>query len=251
MLSGLYRWFSVTNVLFAFPEVNSSRVIGDMFFLSASIPTGVFVEPYLGMGAMAVWTNKKAGDMHVTDRDELFEEPMIAHADIKELSIDNKVLGVFPKIGAKFHVPIQHWYIAPWYSYLYEDVRTRARSDGGHVDVYRIHEELTGTPEISADIPPFDTDSSKKYRSHLAGMNFRLDFNYFIQLHGSMYYNFSHELFTLRTITSVLFSPWVGLAAYVEYTQKITVTNTYFLVGPTFFFTPKPFKDKIRRKLNR
>jgi hypothetical protein len=241
----------MTNVLFAFPEVNSSRVIGDMFFMSASIPTRTFIEPYLGMGLMFVQTKKSPGDMHVTDRDELFDEPMIAHADIHNIAINNKVIGLFPKVGAKFRIPIQHWYVAPWYSYLYEDVRTRARSDGGHVDIYAVDKDLTGTPEISVDIPSFNTLSKKEYHSHLVGMNFLIDFNYFLQLHGSLYYNLNHELFTLRTIASVLFSPWVGLAAYLEYTQKITVTNTYFLVGPTFFFTPKPFKDKIRQKLRR
>ncbi len=250
LMSGMYRWITATNVLFAFPEVNSSRVIGDMFFLSASIPTGILVEPYLGLGAMAVWTNKHAGDMHVTDEDELFGEPMIAHADIRSMAIDNQVVGFFPKLGVKVRVPIQHWYLAPWYSFLYEEVKTRARSEGGHVNVYKTDEGEMGTPQVSADIPPFDTHSDKTYKSHLVGMNFRFDFNYFLQVHGSLYYNLNHDLFTLRTVTSVLFSPWVGLAAYLEYTQKITVTNTYFLVGPTFFFTPKPFKDRIRRKLN-
>jgi hypothetical protein len=171
------------------------------------------------------------------------------------ISVTNKVVAPFPKVGVKFALPLQHWYVQPFYSLMYENVRTHARSGGGDVTLREVdpgtHELVEGGLESTIDIRAFDTKSTQEYYSHLVGLDFLLDFHYFLQLRGKLYYNTNHDLWTLRLIGSVMFSAHMGIAAYFEYTEKITVTNMYFLVGPAILFSPEGFMEKMMARRHR
>jgi hypothetical protein len=239
---GYYKWVSLTNVFFYFPEVNQSSLVGNVTYLSVSIPTGTFVEPYFGLGLVFVSTATDYRDFHYADT----IGGLKGYADFERMSIDNFVFTPFPKVGVKFKLPLQHWYITPFYSYMYEYVDIRAKSSGGSVEVYDESGNLLFQPEVD----PFDTKLHKDYHSHLVGANFFLDYNYFLQLRGKVYYNTNHNLWTVRAIGSFLFSKYVGLSVYLEYSEKITVKNLYILVGPAFVFSPPGFMDKMMARRN-
>jgi len=101
------------------------------------------------------------------------------------------------------------------------------------------------------DVPAFDKDNPKLYVSNLVGTDFFLDFHYFLQLRGKVYYNLNHDLWTVRLIGSLLFNEWLGLSAYFEYTEKITVTNTYLMVGPAIVLAPEAFVEGLRARRRR
>jgi hypothetical protein len=224
---GFYKRVALTNVFFGFPKVVSTDV--DIF------------------------------DFRDTRIDDLGGMTMRGYAHMPWISVDNTVIAPFPKVGAKFKIPIQHWYATPFYSYMYEYVKTRARSNGGTVELWQCaDQDDLSCPEITGDYPmdtvevrAFDKTTVKHYQSHLVGADFFLDFHYFLQMRGKVYYNTNHDLWTVRLIGSMLFNENFGITAYFEYSQKITLTNTYFLIGPAFVFSPSEFRDSIREMKNR
>lgn len=261
---GFYKRISLTNVFFMFPKVNESRLIGNITYLAGTIPTGVFVEPYLGLGFVWVSTKTDYRDFYYRQKKDLYGDPAVGFASFERMAIDNRVLAPFPKIGAQFNLPLQHWYVTPFYSLMYEDVNVRARGistkndeHAGHVEVW-YEEDLdeqgkpptnsTLTPAVNVDVDAFDKRNPKEYLSNLVGLDFFLDFHYFLQLRGKVYYNANYNLWTTRFIGSVLFNEWFGMSAYFEYSQKITVTNVYLLVGPAFVLMPREFAQRIRER---
>lgn len=256
-LMGYYKRVALTNVLFGFPEVNQAKLLGSITYLSVAIPTDVFVEPYLGTGLAVINTDASFIGFTDTRVSEIGDWKLKGYASMPWISVENSVVAPFPKLGAKFKIPIQHWYVTPFYSYMYEYVKTRARSDGGQVELWECADQSEDSqcPDIAGDSPfgtidirAFDTTKVKHYHSHLVGMDFFLDFHYFLQLRGKVYYNTNHDLWTTRLIGSLMFSKNMGVTAYFEYTQKITVTNIYFLVGPSFVFSPPGFMDEMMER---
>ncbi|HUU22303.1 MAG TPA: hypothetical protein VM389_07175 [Phycisphaerae bacterium] len=251
-LMGFYKRISLTSVFFGFPEVNRASLLGNISYLSGTIPTGTFVEPYLGLGLAAVATDARFDDFRDVRDDDLGGLVLRGFARMDWIAVENRVVAPFPKAGVKFGLPIQHWYVLPFYSFMYEHVRTRARSGGGRVELWQLDtasDEIVGDAPVDViDIRAFDKTTVKDYTSHLVGSDFFFDFNYFLQLRAKVYYNVDHDLWTVRLIGSMLFNEHLGISAYFEHTQKITVTNTYFLVGPAFVFTPPGFMDEMLRR---
>lgn len=245
-LVGFYKWISLTNITFIFPDVNSSKLYGNITYLSGEIPTGTFVSPYIGLGFVYHFTDTDMNDLNIQDKQESLGTTYIAYANMKNMSVDVQLISPFPKLGLRFDIPVQHWYVMPFYSFLYENVQTHARSPGGHVDVYEEGMRDIKPPEVSVDIPEFDTELTKEYFSNLVGVDMFLDFHYFLQLRNKVYYNTNYNLWTVRSIGSILFYKWLGMSIYFEYSQKITVTNVYFLAGPSFLLTPAGFFDNIK-----
>jgi hypothetical protein len=254
-LMGFYKYVSLTSIFFGFPEVNQSHVLGNVTYLGGMIPTGIFVEPYVGMGLALVATDIRFFDFRDTKYDVYGGLTMRGDAHMPFIHVENEVVAPFPKVGLKFALPIQHWYLQPFYSFMYENVRTRARSGGGDVTLRQVdeetHEIVEGGAEDVIEVRAFDERSEKDYYSHLVGMDFLFDFHYFLQLRGKVYYNTNHDLWTLRLIGSVMFSAHMGIAAYFEYTEKITVTNTYFLIGPAILFSPPGFMEEMMARRHR
>jgi hypothetical protein len=254
-LMGFYKYVSLTSVFFGFPEVNQSHVLGNITYVGGMIPTGTFVEPYVGMGLALVATDIRFFDFRDTKYDTYAGLPMRGDAHMPFINVQNEVVAPFPKVGVKFALPIQHWYVQPFYSFMYENVRTRARSGGGEVTLRQVDEEtrelVEGGLETFVEVRAFDERSEKEYYSHLVGADFLIDFHYFLQLRGKVYYNTNHDLWTLRLIGSVMFSAHMGIAAYFEYTEKITVTNTYLLIGPAILFSPPGFMEEMMARRHR
>jgi hypothetical protein len=173
-------------------------------------------------------------------------------ANMPFIHVKNDVVAPFPKVGLKFALPIQHWYLQPFYSFMYENLRTRAKTARGVVELREVdaqtHELVDGGMETFIEVRAFDERSEKEYTSHLVGADFLVDFHYFLQLRGKVYYNTNHDLWTVRFIGSVMFNAHMGIAAYFEYTEKITVTNMYFLVGPAILFSPSGFMEEMMER---
>jgi len=254
-LMGFYKHVSLVSVLFGFPDVNQASLYGAVTALNATIPVGPRgfpVRPYLGLGFVAVQTDADIRDFDALRVDELGGVTLRGHAHMDRIRVNNTVLGVYPKVGPHIQLPIQHWWVRPYYSFLYENVRTRARSTGGQVDLYEYDpvedRELSDQPWETVHIRPFDSTKTKEYRSHIVGLDVFFDFHYFLQLRGEITYNASRGLWTNRWIGSMMFNRYVGLSLYFEHSQKITVTNTYFLVGPSFILSPDAFWDRIEAR---
>jgi hypothetical protein len=254
-LMGYYKYVSLTSVFFGFPDVNQSSVLGNITYVGGMIPTGTIVEPYLGLGLALVDTEVRFMDFRDTRYEEMGGLWWRGDANMPWISVTNKVVAPFPKVGVKFALPIQHWYVQPFYSFMYENVRTRARSGGGRVTLREADPEtnalVEGGAETFIDIRAFDTTSTDEYTSHLVGADFLFDFHYFLQLRGKLYYNTNHDLWTVRLIGSMMFSAHMGIAAYFEYSEKITVTNAYFLIGPAFLFSPPGFMEEMMARRHR
>ncbi len=238
-----YKRISFTNVFFYFPKVNQSRLTGNVSYVAGTYPTNYIIEPYLGLGFVYANTDTEYRDFTYKE----YIGSAVGIASFSKIDVDNHVFAPFPKIGFKLKIPVHHWYITPFYSYLYERVYTRAASPGGHVVVFATGNEYIGDPIIERNVDKFNTKLEKIYNSHLVGFDFFVDFHYFLQLRGKVYYNTNHELWTVRMIGSVLLTERFGVTAYFEYSEKITVTNTYALVGSTFFFAPEDFHDRISK----
>lgn len=251
-LLAVYDKLAWTNVLFWFPDVNQSSIVGVVSDLSFHLPASERLELYLGMGFVAVKTDTDYEPFKYELHQDLYGKPAIGYADFERISVDNLVAAPFPKIGVRFNIPVQHWYVTPFYSFMYEDVHTEARSPGGDVEVYYEGERALGRdPQLEVDVPDFDTVLDKVYKSHLVGANLFIDFHYFLQLRTKVYYNASHDKWTVRSIGSMLLNRHFGITAYFEYSQKTTVTNTYFLVGPAFLFSPSEFFDALDKRRKR
>lgn len=248
-MMGFYKWVALTNVFFVFPNVNQSALTGNITYLSLTIPTPWIVEPYLGTGFVVVSTDTDYESFKYTLRQDYSGRDAVGYADFTAISVDNRVIAPFPKIGLKLKIPVQHWYVTPFYSYMYEFVTTHARSPGGDVQVYFEGDREAGRdPQLEVEVPSFDTVLNKQYGSHLVGADFFVDFHYFLQMRGKVYYNTNYDLWTVRLIGSMMINKWFGLSAYFEYSQKITVTNTYFLVGPAFVISPPGYFDEMMKK---
>lgn len=266
---GMYKRLVLVNVLYLFPKVNHSLVIGGMSQLSATIPTPIFVKPYLAAG-LFYQVSKTHMENFVDSLDSHMSNGTLTtgYGYFDELNVRCRILNPFPEIGARFMLPIQHWYITPYYSAWFDFVKSRTRApNGGEVYIYnRGHEQPETKPTWDDDwsdaqkeqamldndwpmepimVKPFDKPSDKLNISHLVGAWINIDFNYFLQLQANLYYNLTHKLFSARLIGTVQFSKYVGLSAYFEYQNLEMVDNIYFFIGPSFVFFPPGWIDNV------
>ncbi len=266
----MYKWFVLVNVVYYFPEINHSWVVGGISQLSVTIPTPIFVKPYLAAGLFYQVSKTDMGSFvedldsemsHPTNPGEIV--PTTGYAYFDDLKVDVRILNPFPEIGAKFMIPIQHWYITPYYSFWYDDVKTHARSSsGGDVFIYKrgqprpkerppadITTNKSGdgvtTPYMYVDTGEFSKKSHRAHPSHLVGAWASIDLWYFLQLQANFYYNINDQLFSFRLIGTALFSKYVGLSAYFEYQDLRTVDNVFFFIGPCFVFFPPGWFDNL------
>jgi hypothetical protein len=223
----VYRRLALTNVFFVVPRVNSSLVIGNVFFATWSHPLHRVVELFTGVG-MAIHGVRT----HLVNfEDTVTKEGVSATAHFDSFRVKNDVFAPFPKIGLRFNLPVQHWYVAPWVSYLFEGLRLEVSSPGGSV---YIPDPVNETKII----PPIFSQKWKYYHSALVGADLFLDFHYALQLRVKFYYNATFQKVNLRVIGSAILSRRVplGLTFYLEYSQGIIHDNLYGFIGPSYMF---------------
>ena len=246
MVNAFYRRWSLCDILYYFPDVNNTRMWGNIVIASTTIPTGTFVEPFLGFGFAYVGTDSELDDFTYSMDSALSDgTPTVGYAHFDQFAVDTQNVQVFPEIGVKLKIPIQHWYVQPFYQLMYEHLNAHAHTRSGRAEVYR---QLDGYRVY--DIPVmFDKENVTEYTSHVAGASFGLDLFYFLRLQGCVYYNVSHNLLSTRLMASALFSRYVGVSAYFEYQDMIIVDNTYAMIGLTFFKMPSDFFDSIDARI--
>ncbi len=244
ILVGFYKWLTLVNVFYFFPNVNDTMMWGNITQLGASIPTGTFVEPYIGMGFAYVGTSTNLTDFEYPSQDHMDGVPTFGYAYFPKFEVDTRNLEPLPKVGVTFKLPIQHWYARPYYEFLYENLYAHARTPGGVVDVYR---RPDGFYEYPIDVQ-FDEGKTTEYMSNVVGIDFAIDYNFFLRLEGNVNYNITHNLTSTRLIATVLFSRYVGFSAFFEYQDMIMVDNIYVMAGPSFLFMPSEFMDSVEAK---
>ena len=239
---GLYKWLVWTNVFYYFNDVNDSNFLGGVTHLTAAIPTDTFVSPYFALGLFFMNIETRIRDYEGSQDGQMSNGTLTTgYASIDNISADNRILTPLPEIGLKFKIPIQDWWITPYYSYWYEDVKTKIRIPRGQVDLY---ERGTRNFIQTLDIE-LDKEIKKNHQSHMLGFWFSLDLYHFLQLQGNVYYNLSEDLISARFVGTFIFSEYVGITAYFEYQELIPVDNIYFFVGPCFVFMPPGFFDSL------
>jgi hypothetical protein len=242
MTMGFYKRWTLCDVLYYYPNVNSTRMWGNIVLASTTFPTGTFAEPFVGGGFAYVGTDSLLNDFTYTMESALSDgTPTIGYAHFGEFAVDTRNVQVFPEVGVKLKIPIQQWYVRPYYQYMYEHLNAHAHTRSGRADVYR-QEDGFRVYEIPV---LFDKENVTVYRANVVGTAFGLDLYYFLRLQGSVYYNIDHDLLSTRLVGSVLFSRYVGLSAYFEYQDMIIVDNTYFMLGLTFMKMPSKFFDSV------
>jgi hypothetical protein len=241
---GFYRWLSFMNVFFMYPDVADTRILGNVTLLTGTIPTGHWLKPVVGAGLAYMNTRSELRDFDYSAEDHLSDgTPTIGHAHFDEFRVDTSSWMVFPELGLRIDIPIQRWYVKPYYQYLYEHIYARARTPGGTVNVFR---QQDGYPEYEIPLE-FDKGNTTTYHSHVVGLGFSFDLYYFLRLHGSVYYNVSHQLLSARMVGTVLFNQYVGLSAYFEHQDMIIVDNTYLMFGLCFLKMPSKFFESLNR----
>jgi hypothetical protein len=246
MLNAFYKRWSLCNIFYYFPDVNSTVMWGDIILASTSIPTGTFAEPFIGGGFAYVTTDSRLTDFTYAMESALDDgTPTIGYAHFDEFAVDTRNYQVFPEVGVKLKIPISRWYVKPYYQFMYEHLTAHAHTRTGRAHVYRQQDGFR-----VHDIPVmFDKENLTEYKSHVVGASFGLDLMYFLQLQGCVYYNVSHNLLSTRMVASALFSRYVGVSAYFEYQDMIIVDNTYFMIGITLLKMPSEFFDSVDARI--
>ena len=245
---GFYRWLSMMNVFFVYPDVADTRIIGNVTQLTATLPTGPWIRPTLGAGLAYLGTSSTLAPFDYASEDRLSDGTRtIGHAHFDEFRVDTSSWMVFPEVGVKLKITIQSWYIRPYYQYLYENICARARTPGGTVNVFR---QQDGRPEYEIPVA-FDKGNTKTYHSHVVGLGFSFDLYYFLRLHGSVYFNATHQLLSTRMVGTLLLNQYVGLSTYFERQDMIIVDNVYVMFGLCFLKMPSRFFERLNRLRNK
>ena len=228
-LTGVFVWkqLALTNVTFYIPDVNSSRVFGNVLSAHYSLPVYKWVEPAFSV----VLVYNRVDATFVNFEDAITKEGVTAVAHFDRFYVKNDIYTLVPKAGLKIRLPIQHWHVKPFVGYMGEWVHVNVHTPGGNVHV---------PPPVNLDkaIPAISSNKWLDYHSVLVGGELFLDFHYALQLRSIFYYNLSHDTFNLRVIGSAIFSRKVpiGLTTYFEWSEGISHDNLYFFAGPAWMF---------------
>ena len=243
LISGFYRSITFVNITYFYPAVNHSKMWGNISMVSALWPVDFFIKPFASIGLAYIGTDTDLVDYDAIDHDVLEDgSPTVGYGHFDRLSVDTANFMPLPEIGVKIEIPIQNWYVKPYYQYLYENLRANARSQGGVLDVYR---QRDGFRYCQVEIPEFDKDRVTEYHSHVVGTMFGIDYHHFLQMHGSVYYNLTHDLFSARVSGSMMLTTWLGLVVYYEHQSMVMTTNDYVMFGLSYYEFPSSFVDAI------
>lgn len=219
--------FSLANVFFMVPEVNSSRVIGSTLYASYRHPLTPWLDIFGGLG----FVYNQIDGHYKNFEDEVTANGVTAKAVMKDIYVVDDVYVPFPRLGLRFNLPIQHWYIAPWVSYMYETFHISLNSTGG---VAYIPEPVNATREL----PPIEANRWKSYHSPLIGVDLRIDYHYALQLRTRIHYDLNHDKLNIRLTAFAFFSrniP-VGVVTHFTYAEGVVHDNIYVFLGPSYMF---------------
>ncbi len=219
--------FSLFNVFFIFPSVNSSMVVGDVLSANYHQPITWWMDVYFGLG----FTYHSVRTDLRNFEDTVYKEGVGATAHFPVFRVKNDVFAPFPKLGLRFHLPIQRWHLTPYVSYLNESLKLRVQTPGGNV-------YIPPPVDDTKDIPELNIQKWKHYHSVLLGMELSLNFHHALQLRLQAHFNANHNKWTLRAVGSAFFHrDWpVGLTFYLEYSEGIVHDNIYAFMGPSFLY---------------
>ncbi|MCU0661169.1 MAG: hypothetical protein MUC50_02465 [Myxococcota bacterium] len=248
LLVGFYKWISATNVFYIFPNVNRSLMWGNIFMLQYTAPLDFFIAPTVGMGLAVIGTDSDLYNFRYAADDVYQETPTIGRAYFGHFMVNTLNLEPLPEIGAKIRIPIQDWYVRPFYQFLYENLSAHVRTPSFTVNVYQ-KEDGQHLFQIN-DEKGFEGEQVTEYYSNVVGMSYGIDYNHFLCLQGSVTYNITHNLLSTRATGSLMFSRFMGVSAYFEYQDMIMVDNIFGMLGLTFIGLPSDFWNAVdaRRK---
>ncbi len=219
--------FTLTNVTFLAPDVNASRVLGSTLVGTYRYPLAGRFDLVTGVG-MALMDV----DGHYRDfEDKAERDGIVATATLDDVWVRNTVLAPFARVGVRWTIPIQHWFVGAWVGYMFETFNLRMESSGGRVYV---------PPPIDATkaIPALEVSHWKRYHNPLIGLEVRLDFHYAVQLRVVARYDLSHQNLAVRAWAYAFFSRDVpvGVALQLAYVEGIVHDNIYGFIGPSFLY---------------
>ncbi|MCK6382492.1 MAG: hypothetical protein L6Q54_14745 [Leptospiraceae bacterium] len=216
-------------------EKTRSSFVGTLNYLQYSWENKSQFVPTFGIGFFNGFVNTTVKDFVAFDP----SQKSVIYSSYVNAS--SHVVNPFPKLGMKIKIPVQHWYVAPFYSYFYEEVTANVSYGTGKVlspdpalfNPFTFAETI-GNSSNNSLLYPGEARSLKKYYQNVVGANIFLDFHYFIQLRANIYRNLTRNLWTARVFLTFFFHKNIGISAYYEYAERITGHYNYWLIGPTF-----------------
>ena len=158
-------------------------------------------------------------------------------------NVSVRVSNPYPQVGLRFKLPIQNWYIAPFYSYSFESATTRVASLPGNVvaagspleapgNIYDHVLSRAGLDTLQA----FNVKIREKHWNQSPGVELYMDFRRFISLRIIAYRNVTHGRWLARGVFNFMFHPNVGITIAGVYNERYLSTLRYAMAGPTVVF---------------
>ncbi len=222
-----YKKLSITNVSFLVPDVNSSLVTGNVLSAVHTLPIRRWIsfDRTLGIAYHYVSSDLRNYEDTVT------KGGVSATAHFDRFLVNNHIVEPYVRMGVRFHIPIQHWYVTAHAGYLLEAVRVNVSSPGGRV---YIPQPIDDTKTI----PPLKVHNWTYYERVQVGGSLFMDFHYGLQLRIMADYDLTYSKFSIRAMGAAFFSRRipVGLTVYFEYSQGIVHDNLFIFFGPAYMF---------------
>lgn len=246
VLTGFYRFDAVTlqavNISYLFPNVNSSAMWGNITQVLNSFNLPTFFDPYIGFSFAYIGTRSELEKYVYSVTDTRSDGTQtVGYAYFPKFNVNTRNYQYAPRVGVTFKLPIHNWRIRPYYEFLYEDLYAYAKTKGSKVQVFS-RENGYRTDDIDLE---FAGSTTTIYKSHVVGVSLGIDYHNFLQLYGNVYYNITHNLISARFMGTILVPRHWGLTITYEHQEMCMVKNEFVMFGPTFFFMPPKFMDRI------
>lgn len=246
VITGFYRFKHITlqaaNISYLFPDVNSSIMWGNITQVINSFNLPTFIDPYIGFTFAYVGTKSELSKYVFSVTDTRSDgTPTVGYAYFPHFTVKTENYQYAPRVGLTFKIPIQNWRVRPYYEYAYEDLYAHAKTVGSKVNVFE-RESGYRTDDIDLDI---NDGQPTIVTSHVIGISFGIDYHSFLQLYGNVNYNLTHNLISARFMGTILLPRHWGFTVTYEHQEMCMTTNDFVMFGPTFFFMPPKFMDRI------
>jgi len=146
-----------------------------------------------------------------------------------------------PNLGISYKLPIQNWKIEAIYSYGFERVNTHLKTTYANTISY---EDFFNSPDTfliwnynnNDNLLPLNYSIRKKYFANRFGISLFMDYRRFISLRISIRRDLTFNRWITNSLFNLIFSQYVGISFFYEYSERSVGTIRYWLIGPTFIF---------------
>jgi hypothetical protein len=147
-----------------------------------------------------------------------------------------------PYVGISYKLPIQNWKIDAIYSYGFERVNTDLQTSIARtVDSNNALQNFDSLSILqynieNSNILPLNYTIRKKYFANRFALSLFMDYRRFVSLRINLRRDLTFNRWVSNAIFNLIFSQYMGLSFFYEYSERSVGTIRYWLIGPTFVF---------------